>query len=313
MKFSPGVVPQWPEQPRLDVLDGSAARAAAGCRAGRSGRRRGSWRPASTRSARADRRRRAVPRAQAGWGARGSLFLSRSGGDVAAKLSMLGHFGSRGREEAAVARLRAEAVKDIQEPPLVFGGIARISTRSSLRIVASCSVVSPSCDSRASVAGTRACTWGRSRPILPQRRDRHRGRALGRRAEGSACFQRMGPGRRPGRAHRVLHPRPARLPHLHGPPAGAEDGRRLPGPRSLHRQGHPEGPAGVPAQRAHGVRVGVRPRRVSRARLHRRLPAPRVRSGQALLRRSRLGLRRAQDDRGLPHQPLRREDQDARR
>ena len=71
-----------------------------------------------------------------------------------------------------------------------------------------------------------------------------------------------------------------------------------------------EGPAGLPAQRAHGVRLGVRPRRVSRARLHRRLPAPLLRSRQALLRWSRVGLRRAQDDRGLPHQPLRRADED---
>ena len=80
---------------------------------------------------------------------------------------------------------------------------------------------------------------------------------------------------------------------------------------ALHGQGHPEGPAGLPAQRPHGVRVGVRPRRLSRARLHRRLPAPRVRSGHALLRRTGLGLGRAPDDRGLPHQPLRQEDGDA--
>ena len=37
---------------------------------------------------------------------------------------------------------------------------------------------------------------------------------------------------------------------------------------------HPEGPAGLPAQRPHGVRVGVRSRRLPRTGLHRRLPAP---------------------------------------
>ena len=35
-----------------------------------------------------------------------------------------------------------------------------------------------------------------------------------------------------------------------------------------------QGPAGLPAQRPDGVRLGVRPRRLPRARLHRRLPAP---------------------------------------
>ena len=72
-----------------------------------------------------------------------------------------------------------------------------------------------------------------------------------------------------------------------------------------------EGPAGVPAQRAHGVRLGVRPRRLPRPRLHRRLPAPRVRHRPAQLRRRRVGRGRAQDDRGLPHQPPGRAERDA--
>ena len=52
--------------------------------------------------------------------------------------------------------------------------------------------------------------------------------------------------------------------------------------RSLYTgEGRPGGPAGVPAQRADGVRLGLRPRRLPRARLHRRLPAPRVELRQA--------------------------------
>ena len=49
------------------------------------------------------------------------------------------------------------------------------------------------------------------------------------------------------------------------------------GERPLHRRGHQQGPAGLPPQRADGVRLGVRPRRLPRARLHRRLPAPLLR------------------------------------
>ena len=41
------------------------------------------------------------------------------------------------------------------------------------------------------------------------------------------------------------------------------------------------GPAGLPAQRADGVRLGVRPRRLPRAGLHRRLPAPRRRTSSS--------------------------------
>ena len=110
----------------------------------------------------------------------------------------------------------------------------------------------------------------------------------------------MDPGHSPGRPVRVLHPRTAGLPHVHGSPAGPEASHRFAGPGPLHRPRHPEGPTGLPAQRAHGVWVGVRPRRVSRARFHRRLPAPLVGSRQALL-----------DGSGSPHEPLRRADEDA--
>ena len=123
--------------------------------------------------------------------------------------------------------------------------------------------------------------------------------------------QGLDPGGCPRRPVRILHPWAAGLPDLYGPPAGAEAGRRLAGPGPLHRQRHLQGPAGLPAQRAHGVRVGVRPRRLSRARLHRRLPAPRLRSRHALLRWAASDSAGAQDDRGLPHQPLRQADEDA--
>ena len=67
------------------------------------------------------------------------------------------------------------------------------------------------------------------------------------------------------------------------------------------------GPEGVPAQRPDGVRLDLRPRRLPRPRLHRRLPAPRratsCASRTAAPRRTRAA---QQDDRGLPGQPLRR-------
>ena len=50
---------------------------------------------------------------------------------------------------------------------------------------------------------------------------------------------------------------------------------------------HRRGPAGVPAQRPHGVRLGVRARRLPRPGLHRRLPAPVVGLRPARLRRRR--------------------------
>ena len=62
---------------------------------------------------------------------------------------------------------------------------------------------------------------------------------------------------------------------------------------ALHRRGHQQGPAGLPAQRADGVRLGLRPRRLPRARLHRRLPAPRVRPRPAHATAARAPTRRA--------------------
>ena len=56
---------------------------------------------------------------------------------------------------------------------------------------------------------------------------------------------------------------------------------------ALHRRGHQPRPAGLPEQRADGVRLGVRTRRVPRPRLHRRLPAPRLRPRPRTLRRRR--------------------------
>ncbi len=126
------------------------------------------------------------------------------------------------------------------------------------------------------------------------------GARRGRRTPGSAGFPSVGPGDSPCGPVRVLHPRTAGLPHVHGSPAGPEASHRFAGPGPLHRPGHPEGPTGLPAQRAHGIWVGVRPRRVSRARFHRGLPAPVLGSRQALL-----------DGSGSPHEPLRRADEDA--
>ena len=48
-------------------------------------------------------------------------------------------------------------------------------------------------------------------------------------------------------------------------PAGAD---------GVHRRGHQRGPEDLPQQRADGVRLDLRPRRLPRPRLHRRLPAP---------------------------------------
>ena len=82
-------------------------------------------------------------------------------------------------------------------------------------------------------------------------------------------------GGRPGRPLRLLRPRPARLPHLPGEAAGPGAGRRRAAARSLFTgEDVSEGQQVFLAQRAHGVRVGVRARRLPRPRLHRRLPAP---------------------------------------
>ena len=121
-----------------------------------------------------------------------------------------------------------------------------------------------------------------------------------------ADLEGLGSGRAPGHSRGVLHPRAARLPHLHGAAAGARARGRRAGRASLHRRGHLQGSTGVPAQRPDGVRIGVRPRGLPGPRLHGRLPTQGLESGQAVLRRTGVGLGRAPDDRGLPHEPVRR-------
>ena len=49
-------------------------------------------------------------------------------------------------------------------------------------------------------------------------------------------------------------------------PADRRAGRRPAGATRLHRRRHPRRPGGLPAQRAHGVRLDLRPRRLPRAR-----------------------------------------------
>ena len=87
----------------------------------------------------------------------------------------------------------------------------------------------------------------------------------------------LDPGRRPRRAVRLLRPRPARVPDLHGASAGAGARRRPERAALFTGNDISRRPAGVPEQRPDGVRVGVRARRLPRPRLHRRLPAARVR------------------------------------
>ena len=127
----------------------------------------------------------------------------------------------------------------------------------------------------------------------------------------AADLQGLGPGRDPRDPLRVLRPGAARVPELPGEAAGPAAHRRRAGPRALHGARRLQGPAGVPAQRPHGVRVGLRARRLPRPGLHRRLPAAGVEHRPARLRRSGLGLGGPPDDRGLPHQSLRRADRDA--
>ena len=74
-------------------------------------------------------------------------------------------------------------------------------------------------------------------------------------------------------------------------PADPRAGRRSRGPGLSHRRGHPAGPEGLPAQRPDGVRLDLRPRRLSRPGLHGRLPAPRGAFGARAARRR--GLRPA--------------------
>ncbi len=77
------------------------------------------------------------------------------------------------------------------------------------------------------------------------------------------------------------------------------------GHRALHGGRHPQGPAGVPPQRSHGVRLGVRSRRLPRSGLHRGLPAPLVGLRHARKRRRGLRSRKQPDDPRVPDQPLR--------
>ena len=133
-----------------------------------------------------------------------------------------------------------------------------------------------------------------------------RSRGAGTRASAVAGLEGLGAGRCARRAVRLLRARVPDLPHLPGqaahPAARGRPGRAGP----LHRGGHREGPAGLPPQRPHGVRLRARPRRLPRPGLHRRLPAPLVGLRAARLRRRRVRQRRATDRRGLPDEPLRR-------
>ena len=131
------------------------------------------------------------------------------------------------------------------------------------------------------------------------------------RSAGAAGLEGLGAGDAAGGPVRLLRPGPAGLPHLPGQAADARPRRRSRRPGAVHRARRARGPAGVPAQRPHGVRLGVRARRLPRARLHGRLPAPRVGLRQARLRRQPLGHGVAADRRGVPHQPLRRGHRDA--
>ena len=67
-----------------------------------------------------------------------------------------------------------------------------------------------------------------------------------------------------------------------------------------------DGPEGLPPSRPHGVRLDLRPRRLPRPGLHRRLPAPLLGDRPRPARRQRLRLRPPGDDRPVPDQPLRR-------
>ena len=72
-----------------------------------------------------------------------------------------------------------------------------------------------------------------------------------------------------------------------------------------------QGSGGLPALRADGVRHRLRPRRLPRARLHRRLPAPRGAASCRSLRRRRGGPTARRRRRGTPGQPLRPGDRTA--
>ena len=125
------------------------------------------------------------------------------------------------------------------------------------------------------------------------------------RSAGTARLEGVGPGRGAGRPLRLLRPWLPDLPDVRGEASDPGKGRRPGGRRRLHREGRGARAEDVPRKRPDGVRLGLRPRRVPRARLHRRLPAPRVEHREARVRRGSLGPRRAAHDRRLPHEPVR--------
>ena len=79
----------------------------------------------------------------------------------------------------------------------------------------------------------------------------------------------------------------------------------------LHRCGRDRRAAAVLGQGPDGVRLDLRPRRLPRARLHRRLPAPRGADRRAGVRRRHLRYRARQGDRRLQDQPVRPDDRHA--
>src|SRR5262249_52058593 len=66
-------------------------------------------------------------------------------------------------------------------------------------------------------------------------------------------------------------PGPPRLP---GPRPHPRPRRLRAGPGPLHPRGRPQRPGGLPDLRLDAVRLGLRPRRLPRPRLHGRLPPP---------------------------------------
>ena len=123
---------------------------------------------------------------------------------------------------------------------------------------------------------------------------------------GAPGLEDVGPGLDRRLPDRVLRPRPARLPDLQRRPPDPRASGRPRGPDALHRRGRQQRPEGLPQQRADGVRLDLRARRLPRARLHGRLPPPRRRIGRAPVRRGRVRPSPRADDRRLPGESLRR-------
>jgi hypothetical protein len=135
---------------------------------------------------------------------------------------------------------------------------------------------------------------GRSE-VIARFRPAQEGRSGGRHTAASVSdLEGLDPGGDPRRSLRVLRPRTTRLADVHGAPAGPLARRRRARHRPLHRGRHQQGPAGVPSQRVDGVRLGLRPRCVPRARLLGGLPAPIGRSRSRLLRRRSVRAARAE-------------------